>query len=96
MMLREVLKKRREEILCIARKHGATRIQIIGSVARGEERPESDVDFLVDMESGRSLLDHAALTLELQQTLGKKVDIATTQGLRERVRNKILKEAIPL
>lgn len=96
MGIQELLKSKRKEILDLTTKHGAKRVRLIGSVARGEETLESDIDFLVEMESGRSLLDHAALILDLEQLLGRKVDIASERGLRPRVRERVLKEAVPL
>jgi len=80
----------------IAAKHGAYNVRIFGSAARGEADAESDIEILVDLEPGRSLLDHAALLLDLQQLLGCKVDVVTTRGLRERIRERVLQEAIPL
>jgi len=91
----EILAKR-EEIVRIAAKHGAYNVTIFGSAARGEANAQSDIDILVDLEPGRSLLDHAALLLDLQQLLGCKVDVVTTHGLRERIRERVLQEAIPL
>lgn len=96
MSLSNLLKEKREEILSIAAKHGATNVQIFGSVARGEENADSDVDFLVELESGRSLLDRIALIQDLEDLLGKKVDVATVKGLREYIRDRILSEAVPL
>jgi len=96
MGIQELLKAKRKEILGLTAKHGATKVRLIGSVARREETQESDIDFLVEMESGRSLLDHAALILDLEALLGRKVDIASDRGLRPRVRERVLKEAIPL
>jgi predicted nucleotidyltransferase len=95
MTINEILAKR-EEIVRIAAKHGAYNVRIFGSAARGEADAESDIDILVDLEPGRSLLDHAALLLDLQQLLGCKVDVVTTPGLRERIRERVLQEAIPL
>lgn len=96
MGIDELLKAKREEILRIAAKHGAYNVRIFGSVVRGEAGPESDVDILVDLEPGRSLLDHAALLLELQDLLGCKVDVVTERGLRARIRDRVLQEAVPL
>ncbi len=86
----------REEILRIASRHGASNLRIFGSVARGDAEPESDVDFLVNLEPGRSLLDHAALLLDLEKLLGCKVDVITERGLKERIRDRVLREALPL
>lgn len=96
MSLDELLKVKRQEILRLAAKHGADHIRVFGSVARGEARPDSDIDLLVDLAPGRSLMDHAALILDLQRLLGCRVDVVTERGLRERVRQKVLAEAIPL
>jgi uncharacterized protein len=96
MDILQLLQAKREAILQIANKHGAYNVRIFGSVARGEATPDSDVDFLVNLEQGRSLLDHAALILELKALLGCKVDVATERGLRERIRHRVLQEAIPL
>ncbi len=90
------LQNRREEILMIAAKYGATNVHVFGSVARNEEREDSDIDLLVEFEVGRSLMDHAGLMLELESLLGRRVDIGTPQGLRSPYRERILAEAIPL
>jgi len=91
-----LLKTRRDEILETAHKHGAFDVRVFGSVARGDARPDSDIDFLVRLESGRSLLDLARLLRELQVLLGCKVDIVTEAGLRQRIRLQVLREARPL
>ena len=96
MGIKEVLKKKRKEILRVASRHGASNVRIFGSVARGESDEKSDLDLLVTMEAGRSLLDHAALWLELQELLGRQVDVVSDKGLRPRMRDRVLKEAIPL
>jgi len=93
-MTLDELRKRRDEILRIAAKHGARNVRVFGSVVRGETGPESDVDFLVDLERGRSLLDHAALLVDLEDMLRCKVDAVTERGLRERMRDEVLREAM--
>jgi len=94
--MREVLKAKREEILRIAARHGARNVRLFGSVARGEADAKSDVDVLVDMEPGRSLLDMGGLLMDLQELLGRRVDVVSERGLRERIRERVLQEAIPL
>ncbi|MGE5272393.1 MAG: nucleotidyltransferase family protein [Verrucomicrobiota bacterium] len=96
MGIRERLDAKRVEVLRAAARHGARNVRVIGSVARGQAGPDSDLDLLVELEKGRSLLDHAALVLELQAVLGCRVDVATEQGLRPRVRDRVLSEAVPL
>jgi predicted nucleotidyltransferase len=96
MTIRELLSAKRDEILSLAAKHGAFNVRVFGSVARGEERSDSDIDFLVEMESHRSLLDQVGLIQDLEDLLGRKVDVATETGLRERVKVRILRDAIPL
>ena len=90
------LKEKREDILRIAAKHGAHDVRIFGSVARGEADAESDIDFLVRFEPGVSLLNHAALVRELEDLLGCKVEVASERGLRPRVRERVLQEAVPV
>jgi len=91
-----ILEAKRNEILILASRHGARNVRVFGSVARGEAGPESDVDFLVQMEEGRSLLDLSALIMELQDLLGRKVDVVSEGGLYWLLRRRILKEAKPL
>jgi predicted nucleotidyltransferase len=86
----------RENILRLAALHGAHNVRLFGSVARGEAGLDSDFDFLVDMEPGRSLLDLAALRNDLMDLLGRKVDIVTEDSLYWLLRRKILREARPL
>lgn len=94
--LLEVIRENREEILRIATIHGATRIQIFGSVARGEERPESDIDFLVELVPGRSLLDQVALKQDLENLLNCSVDVVTEGELHWYIKEQVLREAVPL
>ncbi len=96
MRLKELLTEKRDEILSLATKYGAFNVRIFGSVARGEETADSDVDFLVELEPGRNLLDRIALIQDLEDLLGRKVDVATVKGLREYFRDRILNEAVPL
>jgi predicted nucleotidyltransferase len=96
MDLNNLLKSRREEIISIAAKHGARNVRVFGSVARGEDDDKSDIDLLVEFESGRSLLDHAGLWLELQDLLGCKVDVVSERGIKPRIRDRVLREAVPL
>ena len=91
-----LLKRQRKQILATAKRHGAYDVRVFGSVARGEARPDSDIDLLVNLESGRSLLDLARLLRDLESQLGCKVDIVTEAGLRPRIRQEVLKEARPL
>ncbi len=71
-------------------------MRVFGSVARGEARPDSDVDLLVELEPGRSLLDLGGLLTDLQTLLGRKVDVVSDKGLRDRIRGQVLQEARPL
>lgn len=96
MDMRELLESKREEILRIARAHGARNVRVFGSVARGEAAETSDIDFLVDFEPGTSLLQHGAMIAELEELLGRKVDVAPEKMLKERVRDRILREAVSL
>lgn len=91
-----ILTRNRIEILRLAQQYGAMNVRIFGSVARGEADSDSDVDFLVAMEPGRSLLDLGGLLMDLQVLLRRRVDIVTERGLRPRIRDRVLKEAVPL
>ena len=92
----EELKARREEILRIARRRGARNVRVFGSMARGEADATSDVDFLVRLDPGVTLFQHAALSRELAALLGCKVDVISERGLRPRIRDQVLAQAIPL
>lgn len=96
MPLQELVQVRREDILRTAARYGASNVRIFGSVARGNTDEQSDIDFLVDMEAGRSLFDLGGLLTDLENLLGCPVDIVTEKGLRDRIRNRVLQEAIPL
>ena len=90
------LKEKREEILRIAARHGARNVRIFGSMARGEADTQSDVDFLVEMEPGRSLFDLGELLIELRELLGRDVDVVTENSIYWLLRRRILSEAKPL
>jgi len=92
----KLFQDKRETILQIARRHGATNVRVFGSVSRGDARADSDVDFLVDLDEGRSLFDLGGLLIDLQTLLGCRVDVVTEKGLRPRVRERVLREAMPL
>lgn len=92
----EELRGKRNEIFRLAARHGATNLRVFGSVARGEDDERSDVDFLVEMGSGRSLLDLGGLLVDLEELLGRRVDVVTEKGLRTRIRDRVLREAVPL
>lgn len=93
MDITQILEAKKEDILQIAARHGARNVRVFGSVARGEARPDSDVDFLVDMEPGRTLFDLGGLLMELRDLLGLQVDVVTEHGLKPRIRDRVLKEA---
>ncbi len=96
MSVQDLLKEKREEILQIAARHGARNVRVFGSVVRGEADAASDIDLLVTLQPGTTLLDHAALILELEDLLGCKVDVASDRGLRPRVKERVMSEALPL
>jgi uncharacterized protein len=96
MDARELLQEKRDDILRLARHRGARNLRVFGSVARGAADEHSDIDILVEMEPGRSLLDLGGLWADLNALLGVKVDVVTVQGLRKRIRDRVIKEAVPL
>lgn len=96
MNLNDLLKSRREEILRIAARHGARNVRVFGSVARGKADSKSDIDLLVEFKRGTTLLGHAALVQELEDLLGVKVDVVSERGLRDRVRERVLQEAVAI
>ena len=90
------IREKHDEIVRIAAEHGATHTRLIGSVARGDTRPNSDIDLLVTWREDTSLLDHAALTLKLEKLLGRKVDIASDGWVRPELRESVYRDATPL
>jgi len=96
MGIQEIIANQKEQILAIAAKYGAYNVRIFGSVANGTADEKSDVDFLVELQEGRSLLDLGGLLMDLQDLLERSVDIVTPEGLRPRIRDRVLKEAVPI
>ena len=96
MVHEEFLTEKRAEILGIAAKYGARNVRVFGSVARGEADEQSDIDFLVEMEPGRSLLDLGGLQAELAAFFGCPVAVVTENGLKARIRARVLAQAVPL
>lgn len=90
------LRARRDEILRLAARYGARNVRLFGSIARGEETPESDIDLLVDMEPGRSLLDLVGLWQDLEDLLQCRVDVLTDGGLSPYLQDRIHAEAVRL
>jgi predicted nucleotidyltransferase len=96
MTLEEILRAKREDILRLFAKYGARNVRVFGSVARGEADEQSDLDFLVELEPGRTLFDLGGLQYELELLLGRRVDVVTERGLKRRIRERVLREAVPL
>jgi len=96
MRLDELLKEKRDEVLRFAAKYGARNIRVFGSLARGEADEESDIDFLVEMDPGTSLLDLGGFQYELETLLRCRVDVVTERGLKRRIRERVLQEAVPI
>ena len=90
------LRERRSEILEIGRQHGIRMIRVFGSVSRGDTTPTSDVDLLVDLEQGRSLLDLGGFVADVQDLLGCRVVVVSARGLRARFRDRVLQDAVAL
>lgn len=96
MSLFEELQRQRQDILALAQRYGASNVRVFGSVAREEEDLASDIDFVVNLEPGRSLLDLGGLLMDLRDLLGRRVDLVTEEGLRPTVKARLLKDARPL
>lgn len=96
MALDKLLREKREEILRLCAKYGVLDVRIFGSAARGEADEQSDLDLLVTLEPGRTLLDLGGFQYELEQLLGCRVDVVTEKGLKPRIRERVLNKAVPL
>ncbi len=96
MDIAELLEKKKGEILRIAARHGARNVRVFGSVARGEARLDSDVDFLVEVGPGRTPFFPGGLIADLEDLLGKKVQVVTQEDLHWYIRDRVLEEALPL
>lgn len=95
-MVHNALRPHRQAILETAARHGARNVRVFGSIARGDDQLDSDVDFLVDLESGRTLLDVIALEQDLESLLGRKVEVMTDGGLSPYLQQRIVAEATSL
>ena len=96
MHLSTLLREKRDDILRIAARHGASNVRVFGSVARGEAGPGSDLDLLISLAPGRSLLDHVALWQDLEDLLHCKVDVVSEKALHWYIRERVLEEAAAL
>ena len=96
MTLEELRRMRRDDILRLASSYGARNVRVFGSCARGDSSPSSDIDFLVDLEPGRTLMDLGGLLMELQKLLQTRVDVATLGMLRPKVKEAAVRDAVPL
>jgi uncharacterized protein len=90
------LRHQRRRLLDAAERHGVSRLRAFGSLARGEARADSDIDLLVDLKPGRTLLDLAAFRREAQEILDLPVDVATADMLKDHIRDEVFSEALPL
>ena len=96
MTLEEVRSRYREQIVAAAGRRGAHNVRVFGSVARGDQRHGSDIDFLVDFEPGRSLLDLTGLLLDLETVLPCKVDVVSARGIKPRLASEVMRDAVSL
>jgi uncharacterized protein len=93
---RSILRTKRKQILQIAAQNGVKRLRVFGSVARGTDDEQSDIDFLVELAPDRSLLDLGKFLYEVRSVLGREVDVVTEKGLQRRIRDRVLAEAVEL
>jgi predicted nucleotidyltransferase len=96
MDIDDLLNHQREAVIRIAQSHGARRVRIFGSAVRGEARLDSDIDLLIDLEAGRSLLDLVAIKQDLEDLLGREVDVVTEAAISPYIRDEVVRDAVPL
>jgi len=96
MEIDKTLREKRDRILAITRQHGARNVRVFGSIARGEGKRDSDLDVLVELELGRSLLDIIAIKQDLEDLLNTKVDVVTEAAVSPYIRDQVLRQAISL
>lgn len=92
----DLVKEKRHQIIQIAERYGARNVRVFGSVARGQADERSDIDFLVELQPGRTLFDLGGLQMDLETTMGRPVDVVTEKGIKARIRSAVLAEAIPV
>jgi predicted nucleotidyltransferase len=92
----DLIMKEKEAILALGKRHHARNLRIFGSIARGDDKPDSDIDFLADFEVGSSLVDLVGLKLDLEELLHRHVDIVSENSLHWFIRDNVLREARPL
>ena len=96
MGIAEIIQDKKEQIIVLAAKYGASNVRVLGSVANGTADQNSDIDFLVDLEKGRSLFDLGGLLMDLQELFDRKVDVVTENGLHWYIKERVLTEAKPI
>jgi len=96
MTILDLIHEKRDEIKRIAAQHGAVSIRLFGSVARGEAGPESDVDFLVEVGPNTSSWFPAGLIVDLEDLLGRRVEVVVQRALNTDIRDRVLREAVPV
>ncbi|MFH1717779.1 MAG: nucleotidyltransferase family protein [Planctomycetota bacterium] len=92
----ETVLDKKDQVVALAARHGASNVRVFGSVANGTANQDSDIDFLVDLEQGRSLFDLGGLLMDLQELFGRKVDVVTENGLHWYIKDRVLREARPI
>jgi len=96
LTLEDLRCEKKTEILRLAARHGCSNVRVFGSVATGESRPDSDIDFLVDLDGGRGLLDLGAFLWEVQELLHAEVDVVESGSVHPYIRERVMNEAVPL